>query len=209
MHDYKSEMLKSITPSFIVIINADEALTAIGCAIPPFSALLSNRCVMATFFNSLPSIILDRRLPKLLVVSSDLDADITSPASSTTPKIKGATENFALLDAIMADQVDRGWLSRGSERPHYWPEHLSSESCVPKPGTDNFCKVGYYGHLRVGKDPSALCVYSVPLYSECRIGSDFVQSLGNSPQIGALVGIRIMPFRGLSILGDRGLPRPR
>lgn len=62
---------------------------------------------------------LDRLLPQVLAIGSDLDADETSPIISMSPNHKGTTEHFTSLDKIMGDGIRRYWISEGSERPHY------------------------------------------------------------------------------------------
>lgn len=117
MHDYTLEVLSIIAFGFFIKIGADETLTAINSAILSSYAFGFNRFVMATFANSLLGMIFYRRLPQLLVGGSDLDANDISPVVSKSPNHKGATEHLFSLDAIMADEVDRGWMSGGSERP--------------------------------------------------------------------------------------------
>lgn len=164
-----------IALGFVVKIGTDRAQTTIGSTILPSSAFGFNRCAMSNFATSNSCEILDRWLPQLLAVRSDLDADDKEPILLMSPNQKGATEQFSPLYAIMAEDFDRGCISVSSKRPHYWPEHVSLMSCVPKPEEETFRKVSDYGHLIDGKAVSALGAYSVPPNPSCRIRPEFVQ----------------------------------
>ena len=115
---------------FVFKIGMNGALTALGSAILPSAAFGFNRYAMDTFISSHPAGMLDRRLPQLKAVKSDLDADDTPPVVSMSPNQKGATEHFAPLDAIMGEEVGRGWISEGREHPHCLPaQSRPSSAC--------------------------------------------------------------------------------
>lgn len=63
---------------------------------------------MENFANSHAGEMIYRRLPQLLVIASEFDADDTPPIVPMSPNYKGASEHFAPLDAIMADELNCG-----------------------------------------------------------------------------------------------------
>lgn len=73
----------------------------------PSSALGCNRYALVTFTSTYLGGIIDRLLPQMLDFGSDPEAEDKPPVVSMSPNHTGVTENSALLEGIMADEVER------------------------------------------------------------------------------------------------------
>ena len=197
--DFVPNMRRIVALGFVVGISTDGKLSAVGSKVLASSSFSFRRCPVARFIMTLPGSHKDWNLAQMLAVGADVDAGETPPVISISPNRKGADEHFAELDKLMAQEVESGWITAGHQHPLYLPIHVAPLSCVPKPGSDKFRKVGDFGHPRKNVPKSSLGPFYLAPNANCRYGSQSVNDWGSAQDVGVLVAIYELAVRGTKV----------